>query len=176
MKYVFLFFFKLEPNRLHGQSVIYPTTNYNLNSIGRYLKILHSDLLTGFFLFALPVEFTVFHHLHESVFLFEIHRQVRGQDGVLHQLHHAPVVFRRQRLEYVVAIAVQYHHALVEVMMFHRAGRVQNGQRRFGFRLKSVIRAPMVEIVTQTRHEQSQNLRDHTIRLKKKNNKNDIRL
>lgn len=115
-------------------------------------------VLTGLFLFALPVELAVFHDLHEPVLLLEIHGQVRRQDGVLHQLHHGAVVLRRQRLEYVVAVAVQDHHALVEVMVFHRAGRVEYGQRRFGLRLERVVRAPVVEIVTQARHQQPQDL------------------
>jgi len=115
--------------------------------------------LTSFLLLALPIELAVFHHLHEPVLLFEVHGQIRGQYRVLHQLHHRPVVLRRQRLEYVVAVAVQDHHALVEVMVFHRAGRVQDGQRRLGLRLERVVRAPVIEIVTQARHQQSQDLR-----------------
>lgn len=114
--------------------------------------------LTSFLLFALPVELAVFHDLHEPALLLEVHGQVRGQDGVLHQLHHGPVVLGRQRLEYVVAVAVQDHYALVEVMVFHRAGRVQYGQRRFGLRLERVVRAPVIEVVAQARHQQSEDL------------------
>ena len=35
----------------------------------------------------------------------------------------------KQYLEYVVPFAVEYHDALVEMVVLHGAGRVQNGER-----------------------------------------------
>jgi hypothetical protein len=36
---------------------------------------------------------------------------------------------RQQYLEYVVPFAVEYHDALVKMVVLHGAGRVQNGER-----------------------------------------------
>lgn len=58
-------------------------------------------------------------------------------------------------LEYVIALGVQYHNALIEVVMLHCAGRVQNGQRTGGFRLKRIVGAAMIEIVAETCHKQA---------------------
>lgn len=43
------------------------------------------------------------------------------------------------------------------MVMLHRAGRVQDGQRTVGFRLKCVVRAPVVEIVAEAGDEQAEN-------------------
>lgn len=43
-------------------------------------------------------------------------------------------------------------------MVLHGAGGVQDGQRAVGFRLECIVGAPVVQIVTQTRHQQAQNL------------------
>ena len=59
-----------------------------------------------------------------------------------------------QYLEYVVPFAVEYHDALVEVVVLHGAGRVQNGERRLSLRLKGVVGTSMVKVVTQTGHKQ----------------------
>lgn len=61
-------------------------------------------------------------------------------------------------LKDVIPLRVQNHHALIEMMVLHRAGRVQNRQRTVGLRLERIVCAAMVQIVTQARHQQAQNL------------------
>lgn len=41
----------------------------------------------------------------------------------------AVLLRRKQYLEYVVPFAVEYHDALVEMVVLHGAGRVQNCER-----------------------------------------------
>ena len=41
----------------------------------------------------------------------------------------AGLLSRKQYLKYVVRFAVEYHDALVEMVVLHGAGRVQNGER-----------------------------------------------
>lgn len=75
-------------------------------------------------------------------------------DDIIHEMHKSFAIFvvARTHLKYIVSFWIQYHDALIEMMVFHRAGRVQNGQRAGRFRLKRIIGAAMVQIVTQTRH------------------------
>jgi hypothetical protein len=61
-------------------------------------------------------------------------------------------------LEYVISLAVQYHHTLVEVVMFHCAGGVQYGERRLRLGLKGVVGTPVIQVVTQTCHKQTKDL------------------
>lgn len=61
-------------------------------------------------------------------------------------------------LEYIIAVCIEDHDALIKVVMFHGTRGVQNGQRRLGFRLEGVVRASVVQVVAQTSHEKSQHL------------------
>lgn len=61
-------------------------------------------------------------------------------------------------LENIIAVRVEDHDALVEVVMFHRAGGVQNREWRFRLRLKRIVRPSVVQVVAKTRHQQPQNL------------------
>lgn len=44
------------------------------------------------------------------------------------------------------------------MVMFHCARRIQDRQRTIRFRLKRIVRAPMVQVVAQASHQQAQNL------------------
>lgn len=61
-------------------------------------------------------------------------------------------------LENVIAVCVEYHNALVEVVVLHGTRAVKNSQGRFSLSLEGIIRAPMVQVVTETGHEQPQDL------------------
>lgn len=61
-------------------------------------------------------------------------------------------------LEYIIAVCIENHDALIEMVVFHGTGRVQYGQRRLGLGLEGVVGTPVVQIVTETRHQQSQHL------------------
>jgi hypothetical protein len=52
-------------------------------------------------------------------------------------------------LENVVALGVEYHHALIEVVVLHRAGGVQDRQRRVGLYHERIVRPSVVEIMTE---------------------------
>ena len=106
--------------------------------------------LTLLLLLALPVELALVDQLHEAVLLLEVDREIRREYGVLDDSHHPPVVLHRQILKDVVAVRVQDHHALVEVVVLHRARRVEDGEGRFGFCLEGVVRAAVVEVVAET--------------------------
>lgn len=58
-------------------------------------------------------------------------------------------------LKYIIPFRAQYHDALIEMMMFHGAGRVQNGQWASCFCLKWIVCTTMVKIMTQTCYKQS---------------------
>jgi len=47
-------------------------------------------------------------------------------------------------LEYVISLRVEYHYALIEMMVLHCAGSVQNSQWRFCFGLECIVGATMV--------------------------------
>jgi hypothetical protein len=51
---------------------------------------------------------------------------------------------------------------LVEVVVFHGAGRVQDGERRLGLCLKGVVGTAVVKIVTEAGHEQTKDLQNDT--------------
>ena len=73
----------------------------------------------------------------------------------------------KQYLEYVVPFAVEYHDALVEMVVLHGAGRVQNGERWLSLCLKGIVGTSMVKIVTETGHKQPEDLQSpHVIRAK----------
>lgn len=55
----------------------------------------HLKYRTLFFLFALPVKFSVLNKLHKFILLLEVHGQVCRKDRVLHNFHYAPVVLCR---------------------------------------------------------------------------------
>lgn len=57
-------------------------------------------------------------------------------------------------LENVIAVCVEYHNALVEVVVLHGTRAVKNSQGRFSLSLEGIIRAPMVQVVTEAGHEQ----------------------
>lgn len=61
-------------------------------------------------------------------------------------------------LKNIIAVCIQYHNALIEMMVFHSAGRVQNCQRRLCLSLKSVISTSVIQIVAKTSHEKPQHL------------------
>jgi len=61
-------------------------------------------------------------------------------------------------LKNIIAVRIQYHNALIEMMVLHGARRVQNCQRRFRLSLKSVISASVIQIVAKTSYEKPQHL------------------
>ena len=63
-------------------------------------------------------------------------------------------------LEDVVPLGAENHDALVEMVVLHRRRRVEEGQRRVHLRLERVVRAAMVEIVAEARHEEAEDLKD----------------
>lgn len=62
-------------------------------------------------------------------------------------------------LKNIITLTIEYHNTLIEVMMLHGRSRIQNSQRTFSFRLKSIIRPPVVQIMAQTGHQQPQYLK-----------------
>ena len=62
-------------------------------------------------------------------------------------------------LEYVVALAVEDHDALVEVVVLHGAGGVQHRQRAVAFRLERVVGAAVIQVVRQAGNHQTQHLK-----------------
>ena len=66
--------------------------------------------------------------------------------------------FLLTHLENVVSLTAQDHDALVEVVVLHGGRRVENGQGRVHLGLESVVRAPMVEVVGQAGHKETQDL------------------
>ena len=63
-------------------------------------------------------------------------------------------------LKDVVPLRAEDHDALVEMVVLHRRRRVEEGQRRVHLRLERVVRAAMVEVVAETRHEEAEDLKD----------------
>ena len=56
----------------------------------------------------------------------------------------------------LVALGVEYHEALVEVVVLHRGGGVESRQRRAGLDLEGVVGAAVVQVVAQAGHQQPQ--------------------
>ena len=63
-------------------------------------------------------------------------------------------------LKDVVPLRAEDHDALVEMVVLHRRRRVEEGQRRVHLRLERVVRAAVVEVVAETRHEEAEDLKD----------------
>lgn len=61
-------------------------------------------------------------------------------------------------LEYIIAVGIQNHDALIEMVMLHSAGGIQYRQWRLSFGLESVIRSPVIQIVTKTGDQETQYL------------------
>ena len=62
-------------------------------------------------------------------------------------------------LKDIVSFRVEDHDALVEVVVLHGGGGVEDGQRRLHLRLERVVRTAVVQVVTQARHQQSEYLK-----------------
>ena len=62
-------------------------------------------------------------------------------------------------LENVVALGAEYHDALVEMVVLHGGGGVQDGQGRVHLGLESVVGAAVVQIVAQAGDKEAENLR-----------------
>ena len=69
-------------------------------------------------------------------------------------------------LENVISSRVEYHDALVEVVVLHGGGWVEDGQGRHHFGLEGVVGAPVVKVVAQAGHQQSENLQKKTTKNK----------
>ncbi len=61
----------------------------------------------------------------------------------------------------LVALRVQDHEALVEVVVLHRRRRVQLRQLRSGFDLERIVGPAMVQIVTEASYDQRQDFHLH---------------
>lgn len=85
----------------------------------------------------------------------EVQGQVRRQDRRLDVLHGLLVIARRERLQQIVALGLQDHDALVEMVMLQCRRGVEFRQGRVDFRLEGVVRATMVQIVTQAGDEET---------------------
>ena len=68
------------------------------------------------------------------------------------------VTHLREVCEDLVSLGVEYHEALVEVVVLHRRGRVELGQARARLDLEGVVRAPVVEVVAQAGNHQGEAL------------------
>lgn len=64
----------------------------------------------------------------------------------------------KAHLKYVITFAVQYHDALVKVVVLHGGGGVQDGQGALRLGLEGVVGAPVVQVVAQTGDQQPQDL------------------
>ena len=62
-------------------------------------------------------------------------------------------------LEDVISLRAEDHDALVEMMVLHRRGGVEEGQGRVHLGLERVVRAPMVEVMAETRHQKAKDLK-----------------
>ena len=58
----------------------------------------------------------------------------------------------------LVALGVEYHEALVEVVVLHRGGGVEARQRRARLDLEGVVGAAVVQVVAEARDHQRQAL------------------
>ena len=61
-------------------------------------------------------------------------------------------------LEDVVALRAEDHDALVEVVVLHGGGGVEDGERRVHLGLEGVVGAAVVQVVAQARHQQPEDL------------------
>lgn len=59
-------------------------------------------------------------------------------------------------LENIIAVCVEYHDALVEMMVFHGARGVEDCKGRLGLRLEGVVRSSMIQIVAKTSDQKTQ--------------------
>lgn len=59
----------------------------------------------------------------------------------------AYLILKPTYLEYIIAVRVEDHDALVEMVMFHCTRGIQNRERRFCFCLKRIVRPSVIEIV-----------------------------
>ena len=62
-------------------------------------------------------------------------------------------------LKDIVSFRVEDHDALVEVVVLHGGGRVEDGQRRLHLRLERVVRTAVVQVVTDRTDEHGQTLK-----------------
>ena len=61
-------------------------------------------------------------------------------------------------LKDVVALRAEDHDALVEVVVLHGGGGVEDGERRVHLGLEGVVGAAVVQVVAQARHQQAEDL------------------
>lgn len=52
-------------------------------------------------------------------------------------------------LKNIIALGAEYHDALIEMMVLHGTGRIQNGQWAGCFRLERIVCTAMVQVVAQ---------------------------
>ena len=63
-------------------------------------------------------------------------------------------------MEDVVSLAGEDHDALVEVVVLHGGGGVEDGERRVHLGLEGVVGAAVVQVVAQARHQQPEYLEE----------------
>lgn len=73
-------------------------------------------------------------------------------------MHISNVKLYDYHLEYVVALGIEYHNTLIEMMMLHGAGGVEYSQWGLSFGLECIVGAAMIQIVAQAGHQQAQYL------------------
>ena len=61
-------------------------------------------------------------------------------------------------LKDVVALRAEDHDTLVEVVVLHGGGGVEDGERRVHLGLEGVVGAAVVQVVAQARHQQAKDL------------------
>jgi hypothetical protein len=66
---------------------------------------------------------------------------------------------KKINLKDVVPFRVENHDALVEVVVLHGGGRVEDGQGRFHLRLERVVRPAVVQVVAKARDQQTEYLK-----------------
>ena len=66
----------------------------------------------------------------------------------------------RSSLKDVVALRAEDHDALVEVVVLHGGGGVEDGERRVHLGLEGVVGATVVQVVAQARHQQPEDLEE----------------
>ncbi len=64
-------------------------------------------------------------------------------------------------LKDIVPLRAQDHDTLVEMMVLHCGGRVEDGQGRLDLGLESVIGSSVIQIVTKTSHQEAKDLEIH---------------
>jgi hypothetical protein len=104
------------------------------------------NLLTLFLLVALPIKFAIINQIQKIVTLLEIHCQIGRENGFLHDIHDIAIVLGREglnekelrsnstfarslaNLKDIVSFRIENHDALIEVMVLHCTGGVENAQ------------------------------------------------